>query len=243
MTSAPLDAASSSSPARAGPTTLRALRNHYLFAALDDAQWAPLQPRIHDLKLEDGERLFSHGEAADAFYVVREGGIKLFRDSAQGLEKVMRLARTGQSFAESVLFSDPPRYPVYAQAVGDTRLAAVERAAYLAVLKASFDTCRAVMAQMVQRIYAHWDEIEMLTLHSSHARVARYLLALQSRGDRDTMTLRLPVRKVLIAAELGLAPETLSRAFRALSEAGTIKVDGPSVAILDLPALQRHALF
>ncbi|HEU0196539.1 MAG TPA: Crp/Fnr family transcriptional regulator [Nevskiaceae bacterium] len=223
--------------------TMHALRGHYLFAALDDTQWARLLPRVRRLNLKPGERLFSQGEAATAFYVVREGGVKLFRDSAQGLEKIMRLARAGQSFAESVLFSDPPRYPVHAEAVGQTHLAAVDRAAYLEVLQASFDTCRAVMAQMVRRIYAHWDEIEMLTLHSSHARVARYLLALHSRGNGDSSTVSLPVRKVLIAAELGLAPETLSRAFRAMSEAGAIRVNGAEVTILDIPALQHHAQF
>lgn len=228
---------------RVDTATLRTLRHHYLFAALDERQWMGLRPHMRGTTLEDGERLFSHGEPANAFYVVREGKIKLFRDSSQGLEKIMRLARAGQSFAESVLFSDPPQYPVHAQAVGDTTLAVIDRAAYLAVLESSFNTCRAVMAQMVRRIYAHWDEIEMLTLHGSHARVARYLLALHSRDSGDGKVLELPVRKILIAAELGLAPETLSRAFRALSEAGAIAVEGPQVTIRDLPALQRYAQY
>lgn len=228
---------------KVGQTALEMLRGHYLFAALDDAQWQAIQAHVHERDLQTGERLFSQGEAAHEFYVVGEGSIKLFRDSAQGLEKIMRLARAGQGFAESVLFSDPPHYPVHAEAIGHTRVIAVERAPYLALLEASGDTCRAVMQQMVKRIYAHWDEIEMLTLHSSSARVARYLLALHERGPHDALVLKLPVAKVLIAAELGLAPETLSRAFRRLTEAGAIKVSGATITIRDFPALQRRAHF
>lgn len=227
----------------ADQAALQTLRSHYLFAALDDAQWATIRAHVHERVLAGGERLFSHGEPAREFYVVCEGSIKLFRDSPQGLEKIMRLARAGQGFAESVLFSEPPRYPVHAEAIGRTRLIAVERAPYLGLLEASGDTCRAVMQQMVKRIYAHWDEIEMLTLHSASARVARYLLALHGRGEHDAMVLKLPVRKVLIAAELGLAPETLSRAFRSLINGGAIRVDGPKITIVDFAALQRRAQF
>lgn len=224
------------------PSMVHSLRQHYLFAALDDQQWMRLQPQVRAHSLACGERLFSQGEPATAFFVVCGGSVKLFRDSAQGLEKIMRLVRTGHSFAESVLFSEPPRYPVHAEAVTASILAAVDREAYLALLRESFDSCRAVMAQMVKRIQAHWDEIEMLSLHGSEARVARYLLSLYSnRCETSATPIRLPTRKVLIAAQLGLAPETLSRALHNLSENGLITVKAASVSIRDLEALRRRA--
>jgi len=224
------------------PAAVHNLRQHYLFAALDDHQWARLQPRAHARALTCGERLFSQGEPATAFFVVCSGSVKLFRDSAQGLEKIMRLVRSGQSFAESVLFSDPPYYPVHAQAITASRLVAVDRDTYLALLRESFDSCLAVMAQMVNRIHAHWDEIETLSLHGSQAQVARYLLGLYaSRGKISAASVQLPTRKVLVAAQLGLAPETLSRALHSLSESGLITVKGACVDIRDLEALRRRA--
>ena len=224
------------------PDMVRSLRKHYLFAALDDQQWLRLYPQVRVHALACGERLFSQGEPATAFFVVCEGSVKLFRDSAQGLEKIMRLVRSGHSFAESVLFSEPPRYPVHAEAVTASILAAVDREAYLALLRESFDSCRAVMAQMVKRIQAHWDEIEMLSLHGSEARVARYLLGLHaSRGETSATPIRLPTRKVLIAAQLGLAPETLSRALHNLSENGLISVKASNVSIRNLEALRHRA--
>ncbi len=219
--------------------TERNLRRHYLFSALTDSQWQGLRAHVRALQLATGNRLFDQGDPGDAFFVVCSGSIKLFRDSAAGVEKIMRLIKSGQSFAESVLFSDPPRYPVHAEAVSASLLAAVSREPYLALLRESFDTCRAVMAQMVQRIHRHWDEIEALSLLGSQARVARYLLSL-APGAAPT-AVKLPARKTLIAGQLGLAPETLSRGLRALADRRIIVVRRQIVEILDPRALSDCA--
>lgn len=226
----PLDAASE-----------RSLRKHYLFAALTEPQWERIRTQVRALRLPAGGRLFERDDPADAFFVVLTGGMKLYRESAAGFEKIMRLVRSGQSFAESVLFSDPPRYPVHAEAVSSSVLAAVPREPFLALLRESFDTCRAVMAAMVERIHHHWDEIEALTLHSSQGRVARYLLELTPSLASRAREVRLPARKTLIAGQLGLAPETLSRGLRALADRGVIAVHGQTVEILDQKALEERA--
>ncbi|HJU07478.1 MAG TPA: Crp/Fnr family transcriptional regulator [Rhodanobacteraceae bacterium] len=215
------------------------LRRHYLLSAVDDAQWRALLPHLHSRRLKAWQLLFSQGDRAEVFYIVRRGAMKLFRVSPQGGEKIMRLVRGGQSFAESILFTEPPRYPVHAQAMEDTELVTIEREAYLRILRESFDTCRAVMAQMTQRIHAHWNEIEALSLHGAVPRVARYLTEqFDAQGGPD---LRLPAAKAQIAAQLGLAPETLSRALRALSSRGAIAVRGALVQVRDGETL-RDAL-
>lgn len=216
-----------------------ALRAHYLLAGITDVQWRTLAPHLHRRHLAAGQTLFSQGDRAEVFFIVRSGAMKLFRVSAQGAEKIMRLVRGGQSFAESILFSDPPRYPVHAQAAEDSELVAIEREAYLRILRESFETCRAVMAQMTQRIQVHWNEIEALSLHGAVPRVARYLLEqLASQGRPEQ--LRLPAAKTQIAAQLGLAPETLSRALRNLSEGGAISVRGATVQVRDEGTLRRN---
>lgn len=215
----------------------QALRKHYLLAAIHDTQWRALSPYLHRRRLGAGQILFSQGDHADAFYIVAGGAMKLFRVSSQGTEKIMRLVRSGQSFAESVLFSDPPRYPVHAHAAEDSELVAVEREAYLRILRDSFETCRAVMAQMTQRIHAHWNEIESLSLHGAVPRVARYLL--EQLALQGGTQLRLPAAKSQIAAQLGLAPETLSRALRTLSENGAISVRGAVVQVRDDMSLRK----
>lgn len=218
----------------------RELRHHYLFSALTEAQRNRLLTHIHAHAFKAGEALFSQGDPAQAFFLLQSGAVKLYRVSADGQEKIMRLIRPGQSFAESVMFMDEPHYPVHAAGIEDGILVGIERVAFLDMLRESFDTARAVMAQMTQRIQAHWDEIEALTLQNSRFRVVHYLLGLVPEGQRGKVTVILPARKMLIAAHVAVTPETFSRTLRTLSEEGLIEVADEEVTLLDTERLRRH---
>jgi CRP-like cAMP-binding protein len=215
------------------------LRTHYLFAALTAPQWARVAPHTHVRAFAAGQRLFSQGDPAREFFMLLEGMTKLYRVSAEGQEKIMRLIRPGMSFAESIMFMDEPRYLVHAEGIEAGKLVAIESAAYLDILRESFDACRTVMARMTERIQAHWDEIEALTLQNSRYRVVTYLLGLVPEGAAGAACVTLPSRKTLIAAQLAATPETLSRILHALREEGLIEIRDYEVRIPDLAALRR----
>lgn len=220
-------------------TIARELRHHYLFSALNDTQRDRLLWSARERRFSAGEPLFSQGDAATQFFLLRIGCVKLFRLSLDGNEKVMRLIRPNQTFAESVLFMDEPRYPVHAEGVESGELVAFECKIFLEILQESFATCRAVMAQMTSRIQAHWDEIEALALQNSRYRVVHYLLGLLPSGAQGRQAVRLPAPKMVIAAHVAVTPETLSRTLRALSKEGRIEVSGDEVTILDAASLRR----
>lgn len=216
---------------------------HYLFAALDETQRRQAQAHSHVRRLDAGEHLFMQGDRASTFWWLEAGQIKLYRLSGDGHQKVMGLVAPRQSFAEGILFMDTPRYPVNAQAVSASTLRGFDRDTYLALLETSFASCRALFRQMVRRTQRHLDEIEALTIQNARFRLVHYLLRLQPAATSATAgTIKLPARKVLIASQLAVQPETLSRLFRELEREGYIRVDGDSIRILDVDALQRLVL-
>lgn len=218
----------------------RELRHHYLFSALSDGQRERLLASAQRRRFSSGEHLFGHGDAAARFFLLRSGCVRLYRLSPEGSEKIMRLIRPPQTFAESILFMDPPRYPVHAEGEEAGELAAFDRDAFLGILQESFATCRAVMAQMTLRIQAHWDEIETLALQNSRYRVVHYLLGLLPSGIAGRVAVTLPARKIVIAAHIAVTPETLSRVLRALSDERLIEVAADQVTILDVDSLRRR---
>ena len=218
----------------------RELRRHYLFAALSDAQRERLLASAEKRRFLAGEPLFGHGDEAGRFFLLRSGCVKLYRLSPEGDEKIMRLIRPSQTFAESILFMEAPRYPVHGEGVESGELIAFERGTFLGILQESFATCRAVMDQMTRRIQAHWDEIETLALQNSRYRVVHYLLGLLPSGAEGRVAVTLPARKMLIAAHVAVTPETFSRILRALSDERLIEVTGDEVTILDVESLRRH---
>jgi CRP-like cAMP-binding protein len=216
------------------------LTEHYLFAALDEVQRRQVWAHSRVRQLAADEHLFVQGDPADAFWWVESGQIKLYRLSRDGHQKIMGLVAPRRSFAEGILFMDKPRYPVNAQAVSDSRVHGFGRDAYLAILETSFATCRGLFRQMVKRTQQHLDEIEALTIQKARFRLVHFILGLTA--DEDAETIRLPARKVLVAARLAMQPETLSRLFRELEREGLIRMRGDSIQITDIDALQRLLL-
>ncbi|HET7371005.1 MAG TPA: Crp/Fnr family transcriptional regulator [Gammaproteobacteria bacterium] len=219
------------------------MTQHYLFAPLDEAQRRQVQAHSRVRQLDADAHLFVQDDRADAFWWLESGQIKLYRLSRDGHQKVMGLVAPRQSFAEGILFMETPRYPVNAQAVSVSTVHGFDRDTYLTILETSFATCRGLFRQMVRRTQRHLDEIEALTIQNARFRLVHYLLRLRRAAtDDEPETIRLPARKGLIASQLAMQPETLSRLFRELEREGLIGVRGDSIRIKDAEALQRLLL-
>lgn len=186
--------------------------------------------------------LFRQGEPATEFFVVATGSLKLYRMSSAGDEKIVARVGPGQSFAEGVLFMEPPRYPVHAQAMEASQVLGLSRQVYRDILVRSPDTCLSVMSELTGRIRRLLDEIESLTLQNGRDRVIHFLLSLMPRGAPDNTTIKLPTRKATVAAQLSIRPETLSRILSGLARDGLlVRTSGPTTFRIPAPdALRRQ---
>ena len=214
------------------------LPEHYLFDSFDASQRIKLHQHLRERRLSAGETLFAQGDPASHFWWLQRGQIKLYRLSRNGHQKIMGLAAPGQTFAEGILFMETPRYPVNAEAILPSLALGIEREAYLSILETSFATCRELFRQMVQRTQRHLDEIEALTIQNARYRLANYLLKLQGAVGGSATTVKLPARKVLIASQLAIQPETLSRLLREFEGSGLIRVHGDRIDIIDTEVLR-----
>lgn len=75
----------------------------------------------------------------------------------------------------------------------------------------------------------------------AEARCAEWLLRHAQTGDKGVMAVSLQQRKRLIAAQLGIAPETLSRVLRHLRERSLISGSGRVLNLLDPGGLRSLA--
>lgn len=214
------------------------LNGQYFVSGLDEHQQERLLASATFHQLPAGNHLFRQQDAADYFFIIRHGLIKLYRLSADGDEKIMGLSGPNASFAEGVLFMQRPHYPVNAQALEKSEVIGLHRETYLAILSESFPACLSVMAEVTKRIQGLLNEIESLTLRDSRYRVVSFLVALLPAATDTPTTVHLPARKSAIAARLSIRPETLSRTLRVLSTEGLIEVHDDSVVIPEPAALR-----
>lgn len=215
------------------------LRRLPLLSELDDAQLARMRDSRQSVKLAAGETLFHMGDVSRHFYFVDQGAVKLFRISPNGQEKILEIIRTGQMFAEAVMFFAKPLFPVNAEALEATTLTAFDSASFMSILHESPETSIRLLGTLSMRLHHRVNEIDALSLQNSTLRVVHFLSDRVAELDNGERTIELEAAKKTIAARLSIQPETFSRVLHALAEAKAISVEGRRIVILDEQRLKQ----
>jgi CRP-like cAMP-binding protein len=222
------------------PDVARELRRAYLFADMSEPHLQTLVNGMQDIHLDTGKTLFRQGQAAERFYFLRDGLVKLFRLSPEGDEKIIEIMRPGETFAEAVMFMGAQgRYPVNAEAINESRLYAFEQKAFLNLLRESSDATFGLLSSMSRRLHMLVNQIESLTLQNATYRLVAYLLEEIPRDVRTSPEVQLTTPKGVIASRLAIQPETLSRILAKLRQGGLIEVHGNHITIRDVQALRN----
>lgn len=211
-----------------------------LFKQLEAGQLQHIARQAREVSLPRGATLFQKGDPAHGLYLIIFGQIKLAFPSPSGSEKVLEVLGPRQSFGEAVMFLEKP-YPVYAQALADSLLLFLPREAIFDLLEREAGFARRMLAGMSMRLHGLIKDVESYSLRSSTQRVIGYLLQHCPDADADAVAdFTLPTPKQVLASRLSLTPETLSRIFAELAQAGLIVVTGKNVVIPDLRRLRAY---
>lgn len=165
-----------------------------------------------------GEILFHQGDRSDSFYIVLSGHIVLFLDDAGDPSKIARIAGRGESFGESCVCCEAGR-PVTAQAFGRAELITVPGAELRALLATSPKLALGMIGEVSMRLRGLVRQVMDLKMKSAAQRLGGYLLELAAAKEGPA-TIRLPFEKKLLASQLGMQPETLSRALLRVQSLG-----------------------
>jgi CRP-like cAMP-binding protein len=190
------------------------------------------------LSAREGETLFRQGDPANAFFIVIEGWVKLYRITVSGEEAVIHLFTKGDSFAEGVAFTGQV-YPATAETVTKSRIVRIPSNHVIKCIRTMPDIALAIIASTSQHLHHLLLQVEQLKAQTGVQRVAEFLLSLATI-DHGECAIALPYDKVLIAGRLGLKPESLSRAFAKLKPLG-VEVHASHVLIRDIAKLRRYA--
>ena len=213
------------------------LRRIPLFSELSEADIQLVARYTRERQVARGEVLFQRGDLPHGFYFVVSGQVKLAFSSSQGTEKVVEIIGPMQSFGEAVMFMNHP-YPVFAEALSETVLVHVGQAVVSELIDQDSTFARKLLAGMAIRLHGLIQDVETYSLRSSTQRVIGYLLQV---ADNDApCEIALPTSKQVIASRLNLTPETLSRIFHDLSDAGLITVQVKRVSLHDPVRLSRY---
>lgn len=211
---------------------LVALGQAPLLRDLPLGELAELALVTRNVELREGQFLFQADLRPGAFFHVLSGQIKLGLGSDGGDEKILEVHARGESFGLAELFSTVS-HTTFAQASASSSLLAIPKAGLLAAMERSPELCRTILTALADAATRLERDVAAYCMHSARRRVLDYLLhrAAVVPGNTNGTTVRLDMRKHLIAARLSLTPESFSRALRDLSVSGLISVSGRLVTL------------
>jgi CRP/FNR family transcriptional regulator, dissimilatory nitrate respiration regulator len=219
---------------RLSAADLAVVRQTPLFSGVGPESLQPLLANATVQRLPAARRCFLQGDPADAFFVVLDGWIKLYRLSSTGEEAVMAVFTRGQSFAEAAAFA-LGTFPVSAETATDARLLRIPTGNLEQLICQMPEIALAMLASTSRHLHALVQQIEQLKTHTGAQRVAEFLVSLCPVAE-GSCNIGLPYDKALIAARLGMKPESLSRAFSKLRGYG-VRIQHNTAVIQDVRRL------
>jgi CRP-like cAMP-binding protein len=110
------------------------LRKVSLFVDLDDGQLDHLAGLMKEERHPAYKLVFREGDGVDAFYIVREGMVTVFRDEPGRPQQVLARLEEGGFFGEMGLLNDKARRYASARTAAPTTLLRVEKADLIQIL-------------------------------------------------------------------------------------------------------------
>lgn len=211
-----------------------------LFRGIEASVIALLAHRARARDYARDETVFRRGERPDGLLLVAEGTLKLAVRGASGEQKVVALVEEGQACASALAFLDRPS-ALEATALTSSSVISIPASAVFEAMQRDAELARRVVEHLSHRVLALVDEVEGITLRRGLQRLAHYVESLARERGAGTHVVRLPSTKTLIAAQLGIAKETLSRLLHELAEKGVISVARRELYILDREQLAALA--
>lgn len=188
---------------------LETVRKTSLFGQLPEEELLAILGNEPPHNHPKGRILFQQGDEADRFFVVLDGWVKLYRQVPTGEEAILHVFTRGDTFAEAALFNGH-RYPATAEVVSDARLLSINCNYFEKYLRESPRVAMNMMASTAIHMKHLVHEIEQIKGRTSVQRLAFFLLEM-CPDDAISAVVTLPYEKSLVAARLGIQPESLSR--------------------------------
>lgn len=215
---------------------LATLRQARMFADLSRDNLAAVADVCSLRALAKGEMLFRQGEPAEGFYVLQAGAISVFTLTPDGREQIICVFRPPETFAEATL-ATLEAYPANGVALEPSQVIVVHRAGFRELIRRQPELSLHMLASMSVHLKHLVQTLQDYKGRQVEGRLADWLLRHAPAGAAEFV---LPITKKVLAGQLGVTSETLSRTFARFRDENLLRVEGSRVHLLDPAGLRAY---
>lgn len=189
---------------------IQKLKQIYIFNSLTEQEIKEIESMSVIKKLQRGEILFYEGEAANSFFFLLEGELKLYKTNAKANEIVLHLFHEPAMVAEMAAIENIA-FPASARAqTNDTFVAVIEKEKFLNLLETTPKLSWHIIKSLTYKIKTLEKSINRNLVLDATAKVCSLL-----EEKHDVLQTH---KNIEIANMLNITPETLSRTLRKLKD-------------------------
>jgi len=183
-----------------------------------------LQELLRSARMVQHEKnsvFITQGEIPARFHIVMDGWVKTYKSNEEGDESILQILGRREAVLDSYVLQPVPS-PLNVKSITKVKLLSIpcsQMRDYIVQYRDMALNMLSASARRSQKLIAHF---ERLTLHTATERVGSFLLNLNLETGIGGPPLELPFDKSLIAAWLGIKPETFSRILQELRLSGFV---------------------
>jgi CRP/FNR family transcriptional regulator/CRP/FNR family cyclic AMP-dependent transcriptional regulator len=205
---------------------VESLRNIGLFSTVHDEDLESVASLLIERRFPKHKTIVEEGLPGDYMYIIREGRVSVSKLSDDGREKILEFLEAGDFFGEMSLLDNAPR-SASVRALSETRILALSRADFLAVLKRSPVLAMAVIQELTRRLRQIDEQASSLSFQRVKERTMGLLVRLaKEETGRDGFRVTPALTHQQIADMIGTSRETVTRALKGLREQGWLTQEG-----------------
>jgi cAMP-binding proteins - catabolite gene activator and regulatory subunit of cAMP-dependent protein kinases len=206
-----------------------------LFAGLPEADIRALVEGAEVVTLDHEHPLHTQGDPVERFFVVLDGHVEVSVEEG-GRRSVVEVAHKGAVMGDAALFGDG-RFLTSGRVLTGATILSIPARSFLAKLEPRFDIISQMLSGLSFRLRLLVRQIAELKLKTTAQRLGSFLLSMAG-AEEGRAVVRFPYDKKLVADELGMKPESLSRALAKLAPVGVDSRPDNSVVIADVERLR-----
>lgn len=207
---------------------------------LDENSRTSLSAAGTEVRYPAGRSVLGEGLPGDSIAVIRGGRVKVFVNTAEGVELLLGIRGPGDLLGEMAVATGTSR-SASVTAIDDVLLLLVPRSAFDDLRDRRPDISRALIRVLAERV-READQHRIALERNAEARVAEQLVALAERfgvpAAGDAVTIDLPLSQDELAGLTWTSRSALTSSLRRLRDEGLLATTRRKITILDLDALR-----
>lgn len=199
-----------------------------IFSNLNEEEQIKVSMITDSRQYKKDEIIYNMGESNNSLYVIHKGNVKISRITEDGKEQVIRILNPGDFLGELSIFSKELTLDT-AQAISDVTICQIQGEKLKGLMLEYPSISIKIVGELSNRLKDAETTIERIGVQTVDKRIAEKLLEL----SKERNIIQLDRTKGILASELGITQETLSRKLSQFQKDDWISMKGHRTIVIN----------